>query len=278
MNYKFDVYPHVWRAQQFSRVWLEKCFFPMIDRMKTIVDEGGCDILRGKRMVSLFYEPSTRTRASHQIAFDYLNGRTVFSTENAREFSSGAKGESLEHTIKVLNRYRPDVIVLRYDRKIGAELAVSVSKAAIINAGDRNPGHHPTQALLDIRTIKKCLGRVDGISIAMVGDLKNGRTVRSLSYLFGKFKNVSISFVSPKKSQMKNDVKLYLEKNKVRFSEVTDLRKLAGSVDVIYQTRTQKECGASIDRNNYKLGYFIVDKKHCGHDEKRCNHYASVAD
>ena len=264
-------WPHVIYSQQakFSRRWLEEEFFPQARRMKPIVARGGCDILRGKRAVSLFYQSSTRTAGSLAFAMDFLGGRVVFSTDNAREFSSASKGETLEDTIRVWNRFGPDIIFLRYDREIGAEIAANVSRIPIINAGDRQPkgmplspfsGQHPTQAFLDVFTIQEKLGGIDGISIAMVGDLINGRTVRSLSYLLGKFKGVTIYFVSPKNAQMRLDVKDYLNRHIVKWCEETDLRKVASLVDVVYQTRTQRECGTQFDRNDSSLGYFIVDK------------------
>ena len=128
-----------------------------------------------------------------------------------------------------------------------------------VNAGDRVPGQHPTQALLDLRTIYKRRGKIDGLKIAMVGDLKKGRTVRSLSYLLGKFKDVEIDFVSPRNARMGGDVKRYLNKHGIKFLESTDLRKVAADVDVIYQTRTQTECGSKLDRKDHNIGYFIVD-------------------
>lgn len=263
-------WPHVIYSQQekFSRQWLENDLFPESREMKKIVDSGGCDILHGKRAVSFFYQKSTRTRCSFEFAMDYLGGRTVFSTENAREFSGASVGEILSDTIKVLNRYRPDVIFLRYDREIGAEIAAGASIVPIINAGDRQPvdkpispysGQHPTQAFLDIFTIQERLGGIDGISIAMVGDLLNGRTVRSLSYLLGKFQGITIYFVSPKNACMRDDVKDYLKRCEVRFYEETDLREVADLVDVVYQTRTQKECGSVLDRTDKSVGYYIVD-------------------
>lgn len=255
---------HIIEAQQFSRDWLEKIFFKTTDEMRGVFESGGSKALLNKRMVSFFYEPSTRTRASFEMAMDYLGGRVPFSTENAREFSSAKKGETLRHTIKVLNRYRPDVIVLRYDQEGGAKIAANASNVPIINAGDRLPGQHPTQALLDIYTILKKSGKIDGTSIAMVGDLGNGRTVRSLSYLLGKFKDIMIYFVSPETSQMGEDVKDYLRRHNVWFSESTDLRAVAPLVDVVYQTRTQKEVGSVIDRSDYSKGYYVVDKEVLG--------------
>lgn len=269
MDNQFD-WPHVIYSQQekFSRHWLERELFPQAREMKAVVAHRGCDILRGKKAVSFFYQKSTRTRASFEIAMSYLGGRVVFSTENAREFSGASVGEILSDTILVLNCYEPDAIILRYDREIGAEIAAGVSDVPIINAGDRQPkgapvspfsGQHPTQAFLDVFTIQEKLGGIDGISIAMVGDLANGRTVRSLSYLLGKFEGVTIYYVSPKNSQMLPDVKDYLNRHNIKWCEVADLRDVAGLVDVVYQTRTQTECGGEIDRNDHSLGYFMMD-------------------
>ncbi|MCX6718614.1 MAG: aspartate carbamoyltransferase [Candidatus Staskawiczbacteria bacterium] len=259
MSKYFDGWPHVIESQQFSREWLEREFLPLGDEMQVIFEQGGCDILHGKKMVSFFYKPSTRTRMSFQMAMEYLGGRTVFATENAREFSSARKGETLSDTIKVISRYRPDVIVIRYDFELGAKFASEVSTVPILNAGDREPGQHPTQALLDWRTIYKRRGAIDGLRIAMVGDLKNGRTVRSLCYLLGKFKGVIIDFISPPEMIMGSDVKAYLSRHGVGFTESTDLREIAPHVGAIYQTRTQAECGAALDRNDHELGYFTVD-------------------
>ncbi|MCX6760080.1 MAG: aspartate carbamoyltransferase [Candidatus Nealsonbacteria bacterium] len=257
---KFEGWPHIVEAQQFSREWLEKIFFPLTDEMKDVFLARGSQALADKRMVSFFYEPSTRTRMRFELAMDYLGGRVVFSTENAREFSSAKKGETLRHTIRVINRYRPDVIVLRYDQKDGAKIAADASGVPIINAGDREPGQHPTQALLDIYTILKKIGKIDGLSIAMVGDLAKGRTVRSLSYLLGKFDDIKIYYVSPESSQMGEDVKDYLRRHNAWFTESRDLREVAPLVDACYQTRTQIEVGSAIDRSDHSKGYFIVDK------------------
>lgn len=252
---------HIIEAQQFEREWLENVLFPSADEMEEVLLYRGKGTLAGKRMISFFYEPSTRTRASFELSMDYLGGRVAFSTENAREFSSAKKGETIRDTIRVLNRYRPDVIVLRYDQEGGAKIAAEVSEAPIINAGDRHPGQHPTQALLDLYTILKKIGKIDGLSIAMVGDLINGRTVRSLSYLLGKFKDIRIFFISPEASQMQEDVKDYLRRHNVWFSESTDLREVSPLVDVVYQTRTQTEVGSVIDRSDYAKGYFVIDKQ-----------------
>lgn len=253
---------HIIESQQFSRDFLEKEFFPLVKEMEKIAKQGGSDILSGKRMVTLFYEPSTRTRASFEIAMDMLGGKVVFSTENARQFSSAAKGETLEDTIKILNKYLPDVIVLRYDEQGGAKRATEVSPAPIINAGD-GTGQHPTQALLDLYTIQKEIGKISGTSIAMVGDLFRGRTVRSLSYLLAKFPKNKIYFISPETAKMKDDIKDYLKKHQVWFMEGNDLREVAPNVDVIYQTRTQKERGSldNVLQSNEKTESFCIVNK-----------------
>jgi len=259
MKTRFEGWPHIVEAQQFSREWIEGQFLPLADHMQEIFEQGGSDILGGKRMVSFFYEPSTRTRMSFERAMDCLGGRVMFSSDNAGEFSSASKGETLTDTIRVINRYRPDVIVLRYNQEIGAEFAAKVSRAPIISAGDRAPGQHPTQALLDLRTIFKRRGSIDGLRIAMAGDLLNGRTVRSLCYLLGKFKGIDITFVSPGTLQMKPDVKGYLNRHNVSFRELIDIGEAAETADVIYQTRTQTECGSDFNKSDRNLGRFIIN-------------------
>lgn len=258
MHKVFAGFPHVMVSQQFNREWLEKELFPASDEMEKVFKSGGCDILEDKKMVSFFYQPSTRTRMSFEMAMAYLKGSVVFSTDSAREFSSGAKGESLKDTIRVINCYRPDVIILRYDKEIGSEIAGDISMVPIINAGDRNPGQHPTQGLLDLRTIKRRFGEIDGLKVTIVGDLFNGRTARSFCYLLGKFRHVFINFVSPEHLKMKDDVKSYLARHMVLFAESTNLRRVIGESDVIYQTRVQTECGATLDR---RFGCFTVNRE-----------------
>lgn len=240
---------HIIEAQQFSKEWLEKEFFPLVKKMKKITKNKGKKILKGKEMISFFYEPSTRTRLSFELAMKRLGGEVIFSTDHAKEFSSVAKGETIEDTIRILYGYEPDVIVLRTDEEGMAKRAAECSTVPIINAGD-GTGQHPTQALLDIYTIKDEIGKIAGTAIAMVGDLARGRTVRSLAYLYSKFPNIKIYFVSPEASKMRDDVKDYLAKHNVKFEELSDLRKVAGMVDVIYSTRVQKERGGSPQEPN----------------------------
>jgi len=261
---------YVIEAQQFEVDWLLNDLFPLADKMERIVKKKhGWYWLRyffdrralaGKEMISLYYEPSTRTRISHEEAMIKLGGKVASATEHAKVFSSAAKGETIEDTIRVLNSYYPDVIVLRSDEEGMAKRAAAVSLVSIINAGD-GTGQHPTQALLDLYTIQKEIKRIAGISIAMVGDLARGRTVRSLSYLLGKFPDVKIYFVSPEVAQMRDDIKDYLKRHGVWFTEEHDLRIIAPKVDVIYQTRTQKERGKLLMKYEKDPGFYIVNQE-----------------
>jgi aspartate carbamoyltransferase catalytic subunit len=248
---------HIIKAQQFDRKSLDDIFL-VASQMEEIAAKGHTNILQGKVMATIFYEPSTRTRLSFEAAMLKLGGELI-STENAREFSSTAKGESLEDTIRIVGSYA-DVIVLRHFESGAAERAASVSPVPIINAGD-GPGQHPTQALLDLYTIRKELGKIDGISIAMVGDLAYSRTVRSLTYLMTKFDNIKIYFVAPDVVRMRGDIKNYLTKHNISFSEETDLQKVSSQVDVIYQTRIQKErFGENLDDFEKAKDKYIIDK------------------
>jgi len=227
---------HVVESQQFSRDLLEEVF-RRADEMRA-EPHRAAGRLQGRVLAALFYEPSTRTRLSFESAMLRLGGRTM-GTDNAREFSSAAKGETLEDTIRIVNGYA-DVIVLRHDEEGAARRAAAVSAVPIINAGDGR-GQHPTQALLDIYTIRAELGRVDGVEIAMVGDLANGRTVGSLTYLLSKYRDVRIWFVAPDAVAMREDIKDHLDEHGVEWSETADLESILGKVDVVYQTRIQKE-------------------------------------
>ncbi len=227
---------HVIESQQFSRSLLDE-LFALTDDIKSEPHRYS-GRLNGRVMAALFYEPSTRTRLSFEAAMLRLGGSTM-GTDNAREFSSTAKGETLEDTIRIVSGYA-DVIVLRHNEEGAAKRAAGVSSVPIINAGD-GPGQHPTQALLDLYTIRQELGRIDGIRVAMVGDLANGRTVRSLTYLLSKFKDIRVWFVAPPQVAMREDLKALLTENNVPWIETEDLDAVLPEVDVVYQTRIQKE-------------------------------------
>ena len=211
--------------------------------------------IKGKIMASLFYEPSTRTRFSFESAMLRLGG-AVITTENAREFSSAAKGESLSDSTRIMNGYA-DVIVMRHNEAGSASRAAEISNIPIINAGD-GAGQHPTQALLDVYTIADSFSGINNLKIAMVGDLRYGRTVRSLAYLLTKFENVEIIFVSPSVCKMEGDIKAYLDKYDVPWLEETDLDAVAPEVECIYMTRIQKERFHSLDDYKEAAGKYIL--------------------
>jgi aspartate carbamoyltransferase catalytic subunit len=240
---------HVIEAQQFDVPTLLR-LIETTREMEQVVAGGGASQFHGRIMATLFYEPSTRTRFSFETAM-YRLGGSVISTENAAEFSSVAKGETLEDTVRILNGYA-DVLVLRHHEVGSAKRAASVSRIPVINAGD-GAGQHPTQALLDLYTIHKEIGSIDGLRIAMVGDLAQGRTVRSLTYLLSKFQNIRIYFVAPPLLKMKEDILDHLREKQVWYMEETDLDKVLPEVDVVYQTRIQKE----------RFGDRIADYEQC---------------
>lgn len=227
---------HVVESQQFSRSLLEE-LFARSEEMKR-EPHRFMGRLAGQVMAALFYEPSTRTRLSFEAAMIRLGGQAM-GTDNAREFSSAAKGETLEDSIRIVSGYA-DVIVLRHNQEGAARRAAAVSSVPVINAGD-GTGQHPTQALLDLYTIKDELGRIDGVRVAMVGDLANGRTVRSLTYLLSKFKDIKVWFVAPPAVGMRDDLKEHLDEHRIPWVETEDLDAVLPEVDVVYMTRIQKE-------------------------------------
>ncbi len=235
-------FPHVVLAQQFSREQLEKIFILTSILKKEIGNGKMVEWLYGHIVLTLFYEPSTRTRLSHETAALRLGAR-VISSENAAEFSSAIKGETLEDTIKIVSAMA-DLVVMRHKATGSAQKAASVNASPIINGGD-GLGQHPTQALLDVFTINEHFGNVDGLKVAMVGDLKRGRTVRSLTYMLSKFKGVEIYFVAPKIAQMGEDIKRHLDENKIWWGEEEEFQEVALEADVIYMTRYQLERAVS---------------------------------
>lgn len=228
---------HIIESQQFSRDDLEELFRNASFMEKVCVNRNS-NLLTNKTMATLFYEPSTRTRLSFEAAMSRL-GRRIITTENAREFSSAVKGESLEDTIRIVGAYA-DVIVMRHYEEGASRRAAKVSTVPIINAGD-GPGQHPTQALLDLYTIQHELGSIDGKIVALVGDLAQGRAVRSLAYLLAKFSIAKLYLVSPTAARMKKDIREYFKRHGVTYEETNNLSSIAGALDVIYQTRVQTE-------------------------------------
>jgi len=228
---------HVVESQQFT-VPLLMDLFNRSRGMEKVVARGGSLDFQNRIMATLFYQPSTRTRLSFEAAMQRLGGR-VISAEHARAFSSEVEGERIEDTIRIIGSYC-DVIVVRHHEEGGAKRAAQVSPVPVINAGDGNGGQHPTQALLDLYTIYR-ERPLDGLSVAIIGELDKGRTARSLAYLLAKFERVKIFFVSPPELQMKSDILEYLEEHGVRFELESDIDRVIGEVDVVYQTRIRPE-------------------------------------
>jgi aspartate carbamoyltransferase catalytic subunit len=163
----------------------------------------------------------------------------VLSTEQARAFSSEVEGEQVEDSIRIIGSYS-DVIVIRHHEEGGAKRAAQVSPVPVINAGDGNGGQHPTQALLDLYTIYR-ERPLDGLSVAIIGELDRGRTARSLAYLLAKFERVKIFFVAPPELQMRPDILGYLDEHNIRYEIESDIDRVIGEVDIVYQTRIRPE-------------------------------------
>ena len=247
---------HIIKSQQLDRDILSE-IFKLSTEIKAIFKNKSLNILNGKILATLFYEPSTRTRLSFESAMIKMGG-SVITTENAKEFSSAAKGETIEDTIRVMQSYADSIVIRHYESGL-IEKASQYSSIPIINGGD-GPGQHPTQSIIDLYTIQSELGMIDGISIAMVGDLSNGRTVRSLCYLLSKYRDINITFVSPPVVKMKDDIKKFLSDNKIRWEENSDLELVSKSVDVIYQTRIQKERFDDISDYKKAQGKYIINQ------------------
>jgi len=194
------------------------------------------DLLKGKVLAALFFEPSTRTRLSFETAMLKLGGGvTGFASS---EVTSIRKGETLADTIRTVSSYA-DVLVMRHDKEGAQRLAAQNASIPVINAGS-GAGEHPTQAMLDLLTIKAELGTIDGLNIGLVGDLKYGRTVHSLAYFLSQY-NVNLYFISPPTLAMQNRVLETLTMKRVKYKQTNVLQKTIPELDVLYMTRIQKE-------------------------------------
>lgn len=195
----------------------------------------GSDILKGKILATLFFEPSTRTRLSFEAAMLKLGGSIIGFAE--AEIASVKKGENLADTVRTVENYA-DVIALRHPLEGAAKLAAEFSKVPIINGGS-GAEEHPTQALIDLYTMQKEKGKIDGLKIALVGDLRYGRTVHSLAYALSLY-NVELHLISPESLRMRREV-LRTIQNKIPVTEDSNLEKVIPQIDVLYVTRIQKE-------------------------------------
>ena len=223
-------------VKQFSRTDLTY-IFGVAEEMAAIVRRvGATDLLKGTVLANVFYEPSTRTSSSFTAAMQRLGGSVI--PINEVRYSSVSKGESLPDTIRTLEAYA-DVVVLRHPEVGASANAARYSHKPVINAGD-GIGEHPTQALLDLFTIQRELGKVDGLHVAMVGDLKYGRTVHSLARLLCLY-DVEVSLVSPDILRLPEEVKDEVASAGKAFHETRAIEDVIEQVDVLYVTRVQKE-------------------------------------
>jgi aspartate carbamoyltransferase catalytic subunit len=224
-------------VSQFDKEKLAFIFGRAREMREMVRRAGGADLLLGRVLTCLFYEPSTRTSSSFIAAMERLGGSVIPITQGV-QFSSVSKGESLPDTIRTLERYS-DVIVLRHPEIGSARMAADYATVPIINAGD-GPGEHPTQALLDLFTIQDELGAVDGLKIAMVGDLRYGRTVHSLTKLLLHY-DVSLRFVSPEILRLPLTIMNEVIDSGKDVRETHDVADVIENADVLYVTRVQKE-------------------------------------
>jgi aspartate carbamoyltransferase catalytic subunit len=195
----------------------------------------GSDMLKGKILATLFFEPSTRTRLSFEAAMLKLGGSAIGFAD--AEIASVRKGENLADTVRTVENYA-DIIALRHPLEGAAKLAAEFSKIPILNAGS-GAEEHPTQALMDLYTVQKEKGRIDGLKIALVGDLRYGRTVHSLAYALSLY-DIELYLISPESLRMRHEV-IRAIKNKISIVEDTNLEKIIPQIDVLYVTRIQKE-------------------------------------
>lgn len=243
-------------VRQFNREDLEY-IFAVAHEMRVMVERiGTFDLLKGKILANLFYEPSTRTSSSFTAAMERLGGSVI--PINEVRYSSVSKGESLPDTVRTLECYA-DVIVLRHPEVGSAALAAKYAKKPIINAGD-GVGEHPTQALLDSLTIKEELGRIDGLTVTMLGDLKFGRTVHSLSRLLSLYK-VRLNYVSPEILRMPSEIIDELNAKGVEQAEFNTLAPALPETDVLYVTRVQKERFVDLVDYEKVAGAYIIDSE-----------------
>ncbi|HZH72376.1 MAG TPA: aspartate carbamoyltransferase [Mariniphaga sp.] len=195
------------------------------------------ELLKGKVVASLFFEPSTRTRLSFETAINRLGGRIIGIADPGS--SSTSKGETLHDTIKMVSNY-VDLIVMRHPLEGAARYAAELSPVPVINAGD-GANQHPTQTLLDLYSILKTQGTFNNLNIFLVGDLKYGRTVHSLLMALSQFENPIFNFIAPPELQMPDEYKMYLRQKNIRYFEHSEFTEIISEADIIYMTRVQKE-------------------------------------
>jgi aspartate carbamoyltransferase catalytic subunit len=212
-------------------------YLRIMELAKEFEKEPNQDLLSGKVVASLFFEPSTRTRLSFETAINRLGGKIIGFADSGS--SSVKKGETLHDTIRMVNNYA-DLIVIRHPLEGAARYAAEVASVPVLNAGD-GANQHPTQTLLDMYSILKTQGTLDNLNIFMVGDLKYGRTVHSLLMAMSQFEKPVFNFIAPDELLMPDEYKLYLREKGIRYFEHKEFTDIISEADIIYMTRVQKE-------------------------------------
>jgi carbamoyl-phosphate synthase/aspartate carbamoyltransferase/dihydroorotase/carbamoyl-phosphate synthase/aspartate carbamoyltransferase len=253
-------------VDQFDKEYIEYVFTRAREMREMVNRVGGVDLLKGRVLTALFYEPSTRTSSSFIAAMERLGGSVIPITQGV-QFSSVSKGETLADTVRTLEQYS-DVIVLRHPEIGSAQLAADYASVPVINAGD-GPGEHPTQALLDLFTIREELGTIDGLKIAMIGDLKYGRTVHSLTKLLLQY-NVSLRFVSPELLRMPLTTMNQVIDAGFDVRETHDVADVIANADVLYVTRVQKERFSDLAQYEQVKNYYEITSELMSKAKKNC--------
>lgn len=243
---------HFISTEQLSRELLERLFC-LADQIRNHPWKYS-EILRHKVVATLFFEPSTRTRLSFESALQRL-GAKLISSENAKEMSSFAKGENIRDTIRVIQGYCDAIILRHYDNNAARE-AAKVARIPIINGGCGS-GEHPTQTLLDLYTIYRNKKRMDGLKIAILGDLKFGRTVHSLVNALSLFQGIEIYGYGIKNLDLQTEYVSSIQSKGIKYHPVSSFEEIPESIDVLYQTRIQKE--RITESTNFS--YIIIDRK-----------------
>lgn len=241
-------------GNQFAKKEVDAILATAASFEKELKEKDQVNLLKGKILATLFYEPSTRTRLSFEAAMQRLGGGVV--GMGSVESSSVAKGESLADTVRTVGQYA-DAIVIRHPKVGSAKEAADAVSIPVINAGD-GAGQHPTQALLDLYTIKKELGSLNHLKISLVGDLKNGRTVHALVEILSLFDS-KLYFVSPDVLRMPEQITSQLKQKGIEVNETTDMKLAAQNSDLIYMTRIQKERFADLSEYEKVKGSLIIN-------------------
>jgi len=253
MRFKEKFKEGIISAKDFNRDDIEY----ILKRANEMIDDKKYrELLKGKILATLFFEPSTRTRLSFESAMLRLGGEII--GFHSSDVSSIKKGETLADTIRTVENYC-DCIVIRHNLEGAALLASKFSKIPVINAGSGS-GEHPTQALLDLFTITKEGLTLDGLNIGIMGDLKYGRTVHSLAILLSNF-DVNVYLISPKELMLRNRDKDFLQQREVKYKEIEKYRDILNILDVLYVTRIQKERFADVEEYDRVKGFYMFTKE-----------------